>query len=250
MRNPCAGLATGKQRRRLWESPGGTEGKRLSLTLIWVALLFAALDWAAVARGWKALRYIAKPAVMVCLIAWLGVNGGWSGVLLWFTAGLLFSLAGDIFLMLPKERFTAGLAAFLLAHLAYIIGLNTNPLPVNIASLIVLALVGLTSTTLYLRICAGAGGDGGPQAQDTRAGIHAGAQPDALLGAAHLRAPGVVARGGAAGGVGGGGLSTSRTACWRGDKFVSPLRHGELLVMITYHLGQVMITLGAALNFL
>ncbi len=33
-------------------------------------------------------------------------------------------------------------------------------------------------------------------------------------------------------------------------KFVSPLRHGELLVMITYHLGQVMITLGAALNFL
>jgi uncharacterized membrane protein YhhN len=35
-------------------------------------------------------------------------------------AGLLFSLAGDIFLMLPRDRFTAGLVSFLIAHLFYI----------------------------------------------------------------------------------------------------------------------------------
>jgi uncharacterized membrane protein YhhN len=35
-------------------------------------------------------------------------------------AGLLFSLAGDIFLMLPRDRFTAGLISFLIAHLFYI----------------------------------------------------------------------------------------------------------------------------------
>ena len=34
--------------------------------------------------------------------------------------GLLFSLAGDIFLMLPTDRFIAGLVSFLLAHLFYI----------------------------------------------------------------------------------------------------------------------------------
>lgn len=34
--------------------------------------------------------------------------------------GLLFSMAGDIFLALPRERFVAGLAGFLLAHLCYI----------------------------------------------------------------------------------------------------------------------------------
>ncbi len=34
--------------------------------------------------------------------------------------GLLFSLAGDVFLMLPADRFVAGLASFLLAHLFYI----------------------------------------------------------------------------------------------------------------------------------
>ncbi|HVG31899.1 MAG TPA: lysoplasmalogenase, partial [Pyrinomonadaceae bacterium] len=34
--------------------------------------------------------------------------------------GLLFSLAGDIFLMLPTDKFIAGLVSFLLAHLCYI----------------------------------------------------------------------------------------------------------------------------------
>ena len=35
-------------------------------------------------------------------------------------AGLVCSLAGDVFLMLPSDRFVAGLAAFLVAHLFYI----------------------------------------------------------------------------------------------------------------------------------
>lgn len=34
--------------------------------------------------------------------------------------GLLLSLAGDVFLMLPRDRFVAGLVSFLLAHLAYL----------------------------------------------------------------------------------------------------------------------------------
>ena len=127
----------------------------MNLTLIWIALLFALLDWIAVARGWKVVEYIAKPAVMVCLIAWLGVNGGWSGALLWFTAGLVFSMAGDVFLMLPKERFVAGLVSFLLAHVAYVIGLNTTPLPMTVVTIIILVIVGLVSTRLFLRISQG-----------------------------------------------------------------------------------------------
>ena len=35
-------------------------------------------------------------------------------------AGLLCSLAGDLFLMLPRDRFVAGLVCFLFAHLFYI----------------------------------------------------------------------------------------------------------------------------------
>ncbi|HEU4558830.1 MAG TPA: lysoplasmalogenase [Longimicrobium sp.] len=35
-------------------------------------------------------------------------------------AGLVFSLFGDVFLMLPRDRFVAGLVSFLIAHLLYI----------------------------------------------------------------------------------------------------------------------------------
>jgi len=35
-------------------------------------------------------------------------------------AGLICSLAGDVFLMLPRDRFVAGLVSFLFAHLFYI----------------------------------------------------------------------------------------------------------------------------------
>ena len=121
----------------------------MNLTLIGIAVLFAILDWIAVARKWQIVEYVAKPAVMVCLIAWLGMNNGWSLPLLWFTVGLVFSLAGDVFLMLPKERFIAGLVSFLLAHIAYIIGLNTTPIPLTVVTLILLVLVGLVSLRVF-----------------------------------------------------------------------------------------------------
>jgi uncharacterized membrane protein YhhN len=37
------------------------------------------------------------------------------------TAGLICSLVGDVFLMLPSDQFIAGLASFLVAHLLYIV---------------------------------------------------------------------------------------------------------------------------------
>jgi uncharacterized membrane protein YhhN len=39
--------------------------------------------------------------------------------------GLLFSLGGDVFLMLPQNRFLSGLISFLLAHLSYIAAFST-----------------------------------------------------------------------------------------------------------------------------
>ncbi|WP_335872607.1 lysoplasmalogenase [Bacillus sp. 2205SS5-2] len=39
----------------------------------------------------------------------------------WIIIGLIFSLSGDIFLMIPKNKFLEGLVSFLIAHLCYII---------------------------------------------------------------------------------------------------------------------------------
>jgi uncharacterized membrane protein YhhN len=40
--------------------------------------------------------------------------------------GLALSLAGDVFLMLPRDRFVAGLASFLLAHVAYLVAFTAG----------------------------------------------------------------------------------------------------------------------------
>jgi uncharacterized membrane protein YhhN len=48
------------------------------------------------------------------------VPGGAPGYRALVVAGLACSLAGDVFLMLPSDRFRAGLGSFLAAHLCYV----------------------------------------------------------------------------------------------------------------------------------
>lgn len=87
-------------------------------------LACAAVDWIAVARGNKRLEYVTKPLTLALLIvAALAIGApGLPGLrFVALIAALVFSLAGDVFLMLPRDRFVPGLASFLLAHLAYIV---------------------------------------------------------------------------------------------------------------------------------
>jgi len=69
-------------------------------------------------------RYFSKPAITIVLLVYLGnifKHGKWSWLLL--SAALLFSLSGDIFLLLPNEPswyFIGGLLSFLFAHIMYI----------------------------------------------------------------------------------------------------------------------------------
>jgi len=78
--------------------------------------VFAALDWLAVSRSIRALEYVAKPATLLALL----VYAAFGHASPWLVAALAFSLLGDVFLMLPADLFLAGLAAFLIAHLAYV----------------------------------------------------------------------------------------------------------------------------------
>ena len=111
----------------------------MPLTLILLTLVVAFADWTAVSRramdpasaGARRAEYVAKPLTMVVLIAaGLAVAGAHdhaSAYLVVMTVvALVLSLIGDVFLMLPEDspsadrNFVAGLAAFLLAHAAYI----------------------------------------------------------------------------------------------------------------------------------
>jgi uncharacterized membrane protein YhhN len=73
--------------------------------------------------GHRRVLYIAKPLATLLILA-LGLTKpaatpDYYRVLI--VMGLVFSLLGDILLMLPQNRFIWGLAAFLVTHLCYIV---------------------------------------------------------------------------------------------------------------------------------
>ncbi len=68
------------------------------------------------------IHYVFKPFTMVLIIAMCGTAINASGFTTYralLLAALLFSITGDILLMLPSDRFLAGLISFLIAHLFY-----------------------------------------------------------------------------------------------------------------------------------
>ena len=84
-------------------------------------------DWVAVARGNKTLEYVCKPAVMIALVGVaLTLDPTHADRRDWVIFALVLSMAGDVFLMLPRDLFVAGLASFLLAHLAYVVGFRVH----------------------------------------------------------------------------------------------------------------------------
>ena len=88
------------------------------------AAAFALVDWVGVVRDDRRLRWIGKPGVMVALIAAaLLADDAPAAVRTWFVIALVLSLVGDVALLLRDRWFPLGLAAFLLAHLAYIAGM-------------------------------------------------------------------------------------------------------------------------------
>lgn len=85
--------------------------------------VFAVANWVAVARGDKGMEYLTKPAALVALTIWAATGDDAS---VWLIAALALSLLGDVYLMLPTDVFTAGLGAFLLAHVAYVIEFDVS----------------------------------------------------------------------------------------------------------------------------
>jgi len=221
----------------------------MSYLLIGVALIVAIADWVAVATQRKTLEYFAKPGVMLVLLVWLWQASGFSGSLIWFGLGLVFSMAGDIFLMLPRERFIAGLVAFLLAHVAYVVGFNQTPTAFNLAGFVLAVLVTLVFLRVYRRIAAGLDASGQP-ALKTPVLIYSLVISVMLLSALLTLATDTW-QAGAAILVSAGALLfflSDTLLAW--NKFVTPIKWGRLAVIITYHLGQILITVGAAWHYL
>ena len=101
----------------------------------------AALAIRAEHMGQRRWGYVFKPlATTLILLVALGATQPLSpSYRAAIALGLLFSLAGDVFLMLPSDRFVAGLVSFLVAHLCYIAAFSPFTIARPLALVVLLA---------------------------------------------------------------------------------------------------------------
>lgn len=203
------------------------------MTLFWslivATLVVAAADWWAVATDRRDIEYVLKPATMVVLIAAAvaladPVSGAARAL---FVVALVFSLAGDVFLMLGEKLFIAGLASFLVAHIFYVVGLTQFDLSIPVLVIGVVA-VCVLAAVIGSRIVRGAGG------VDVRlsgpVGAYIGVISLMVVFSAATLIPVAIA---------GAVLFYISDAVLGWNRFVAPLPNARIAIMSTYHLGQI-----------
>ena len=202
-----------------------------------LALAGAAMvgDWLAVGAGARRAEWLLKPLALLLLVfVALALDPSSDAARAALVVGLALSLVGDVALVLPSDRFVVGLGAFLVAHVAYVVALWL--LGVDLGGLLVgLALVVIASATVGRRIIAGA----------RRAAPQLGPPVAAYLGAISTMVVSAFGVGSPAA-VGGALMFYASDAVLGWSRFVAEVPRGRVVVMVTYHLGQVGLVLAVA----
>jgi uncharacterized membrane protein YhhN len=208
----------------------------VTVTTTCLLLVFGAYavgNWWAVEVGNQRLEWLCKPAALVALTgAAMALRPDDFHVKLVFILGLVLSLAGDVFLMLPGDRFLPGLISFFLAHVAYVVGFalqGPEPLLLLVGLVVVLVGVALIGRPLVSRVRAG------EQAEFAVPVM-------AYMGVISLMVVFAFGAGNPWGIVGALFFYASdATLGW--NRFVQETNHGRLAVMVTYHLAQLFLVL-------
>jgi uncharacterized membrane protein YhhN len=212
-----------------------------------IGVICAIIDWVAVIRSNRRLAYVFKPATLIAFVAaafLIEPSGGAWRLALWFRAALLFSLAGDIFLMLPDDRwFLPGLVAFLMGHLCYIVGFNATAPPLGL--LVPLVVAALVDFVVLRRIIAGLHhtGDTSLRLPVVVYGIIL--SLTLVSGWTTWFRPAWSVMGRVTASLGG-TLFYASDLMLAWDRFVRNSRWLHVLVIVTYHLGQLALTLTIA----
>ncbi len=221
------------------------------MNILWGSLAAAAaiLDWLALYFHWNKVNRVTKPAVIVFLLLLGWQLSAWQGPLIWFGLALLASLVGDVFLLLPARYFIAGLAAFLAAHLFFLVGFNQDASPLTGTSFIIAASVGIAAG-MAMRNLLAALPRGSRERERRGVIVYLGVltlmwlsatltltNPNWQGGPAYLAAAGAV-------------LFTLSDLLLAYNRYVKKYARGQLVVRILYHLGQAGILAGALMRWL
>lgn len=200
----------------------------VAFVLLSLAAVVAVADWLAVANGQRLAEYILKPLVMVALIAvtsTLDPSSDFARVML--IIGLVLSMVGDVCLMVPTDLFVAGLGAFLLAHVFYVIALIS--LGVSVGGLLVgMILMAALAVVVGRRIVQGAARSDSALAGPVAAYI-------AVISVMVATAIGTGRFFAVVGAV----LFATSDSVLGWTRFLSDFSRSRLIVMVTYHLGQI-----------
>lgn len=215
---------------------------------LFIVVLSAVLDWLSILFRWQHFKVITKPLVILLLIGWLFAMTSFQGDSRLFVLALVFSLIGDIWLMLPAGFFLFGLVAFFIAHCIYIWAFAQNLVISPLLVFVLVLALALVSVVYITQIRVGI--------KRTR-----GARRLRYLAAAYcviltiMMVAAISTTGNPAWQLGyavlvaiGGMLFFLSDTMLAYDRFVKPIANGRLWVRITYHLGQILMICGAALQ--
>ena len=199
-----------------------------SWALLAVAAALAVLDWWAVWTERGEVRFLSKPAALAALVTVAMTLHPVDGrIRPWIVLGLVLSLLGDVFLLLDERWFVGGLGAFLVGHLAYVVGLQLAPTSAA-GTLVGLGVVAVMVATVGRRI--------------VRA-VHAGPRRSLtgpvivyllVISAMVISAAGTLAVLAVVGAL----LFYVSDATLAWNRFVARRRTGPVAVMVSYHLAQ------------
>jgi len=202
----------------------------------WALLAVAALaDWHAAFHGNKRLETIAKPATLIALIlVALSLDATDSTAGRWLLVALAFGLLGDIALLSSTvTRFRLGLAAFLVGHLGYLICFSELGLPRPGWAWGALAVL-LVSVVLTRDVTPSVYRKHGPALAVPVAAYTL--VIGAMLVLAWFTGDWVIALGAS--------IFVASDSILSVNRFVKPLPHAQLMIMTTYHVGQILIVAG------
>ncbi len=191
--------------------------------------LCALVEWWATHRARRSVRYVTKPLTLILLIG-VAVTldpSVSSAIHWWMVAGLVLSLAGDIFLLLPEKWFLAGLGSFLVGHIAYVVGLQLAPTSLGwtlVGLVVVIVTVLVVGRAMLQRV----------DLDEARGLIGPVVAYVVIISAMVVSAFGTAA----IFAIVGASLFyvSDGTLAW--NRFAEKRRWGPLSVMVTYHLGQ------------
>lgn len=196
--------------------------------LLGVTLAVAAVDWWSVWAERKPVEYVFKPLTMVVLVAAVVAlpDPASQAARWWLAAGLVCSLAGDVFLML-EDLFVPGLASFLVGHVCYVVALanlGVEPAGLVVGAVLVLAAMAVVGKRIVL----------GARDTDRRL-VGPVTAYMSVIGVMVTMAVGTLRPFAIAGAL----LFWFSDACIGWSRFVGMFRGAKMWIITTYHLGQV-----------